>query len=255
MTEQFQFLNYSAADGIIAVTLNRPPVNVLNIAMLRELEAALQTAAEMTDSRVLVLRAAGKLFSAGVDVADHTPDKVGKMIPLFDRVCTTLADFPSPTLAVVHSAALGGGCELILCCDMVLAAEDAFFGQPEIQLAMVAPIAALRLRELLGYRKAVEMMFTGQSIDGREAARIGLVNRAVPRDQLDAAAEEITARLSSLSAPALRFCKQSLRTGVATWATLDTVEELYCRDLMSTEDALEGLSSFLSKRKPIWKHK
>ena len=140
-----QFVDWQYSDGVGRLTLKRPPLNILNIAMLRELGEVLDAATHEESMRALVLRAEGKLFSAGVDVADHTADKVGEMIPLVDRVCAALADFPAPTLAAVHGHALGGGCEVALRCDLIVAAEGANFGQPEIKLATVAPIASLRL--------------------------------------------------------------------------------------------------------------
>ncbi|MBI3764144.1 MAG: enoyl-CoA hydratase/isomerase family protein, partial [Chloroflexi bacterium] len=197
----------------------------------------------------------GRMFSAGVDVADHTADKVGEMIPLFDRVCAALAGFPAPTLAVVQGHALGGGCELALCCDLVAAAEGANFGQPEIKLATIAPIAALRLPTLIGYRRAAEMLFTGEAVGAVEAARIGLINRAVPAGDLDQAVEQMVNKLRGLSAAALRVCKRAARLGADGQAALPAMEKLYLEDLMSTEDAHEGVASFVEKRAPVWKHR
>lgn len=178
----YQFIETQTTKGVAQLTLKRPPLNVLNIDMLRELETALETIGREAALKVLIVRAEGTLrvFSAGVNVADHTADKVGVMIPLFDRVCAALANFPAPTLAVVHGHALGGGCELALCCDLIIAAEKANFAQPEIKLATIAPIAALQLPGLIGYRRAAEMLFSGEAIGASEAARIGLINRAVP---------------------------------------------------------------------------
>lgn len=232
--------------------MKRPPLNIINIAMLQEICAALEAAAKDETLRALVVRAEGKMFSAGVDVADHTPDKVGGMIPLFDLACAALAAFPIPTLAAVHGHALGGGCELALCCDLIIAAESANFGQPEIKLATIAPVAALRLPSLIGYRRAAEMLFTGESVGATEAARIGLINRAVPVDQLDQAVDALAAKLCALSAAALRVCKSAVRPG----APLDMaqIENLYLVDLMSTADAREGVAAFVEKRAPIWTH-
>jgi len=249
-----QFIDWQFAGGVGRLTLKRPPLNVLNIAMIRELLAALEEAAREASLRVLVLRAQGKLFSAGVDVADHTPDKVADMIPLFDKTCAALAGFPAPSLAVVHGHALGGGCEVALCCDLIVAAESANFGQPEIKLATLAPIAALRLPQLIGYRRAAEMLFTGETIDAPEAARIGLINRAVPADQLDGAVDDLVAKLSALSAPALRLGKRSLRLGHAGWDGMAAIERIYLDELMSTADAREGLAAFMEKRAPAWTH-
>lgn len=250
-----QFLQWRTADGAGYLTLKRPPLNVVNIAMLREMISALEAAAQDSTMRALVLNAEGKMFSAGVDVADHTADKVGEMIPLFDRVCVALADFPAPTLAVVHGHALGGGCELALCCDLIVAAEGANFGQPEIKLATIAPIAALRLPGAVGYRRAAELLFTGETVGAVEAARIGLINRAVPASELDQVVEQYVGKLRGLSAAALRACKRAVRLGTGGWANLPAMEKLYLEELMSTEDAHEGVASFIEKRTPVWKNR
>lgn len=262
MTElTLQFVQWQTLDGVGYLTLKRPPLNVINIAVLREMQSALEAAAKDASLRALVLRAEGKMFSAGVDVADHTADKVGEMIPLFDKVCVALSEFPTPTLAVMHGHALGGGCELVLCCDLIVAAEGANIGQPEIKLATVAPIAALRLPGVVGYRRAAEMLFTGDAVTAAEAARIGLVNRAVPAAELEQTVEQYAGKLRALSAPALRACKKAARLGASfgpaqdAWASLPAMEKLYLGDLMSTEDAHEGVASFMEKRAPVWKHK
>ncbi len=251
-----QFMDWRVEHGVGQLTLRCPPLNVMNIAMLREMHGALEAAAREAALKVLVVRAESTLrvFSAGVDVADHTADKVGAMIPLFDQVCTTLADFPAPTLAVVHGHALGGGCELALCCDLIIAAEGANFGQPEIKLATLAPMAALRLPELIGYRRAAEMLFLGEAITATEAARIGLINRAVPGAELEMTVDQYLAKLRGLSSAALRLCKRAARIGRDGSASLPALEKLYLEELMSTEDAPEGVASFLEKRPPVWKN-
>ncbi|MBI3243049.1 MAG: enoyl-CoA hydratase/isomerase family protein [Chloroflexi bacterium] len=258
MTE-LKFVEWQSSDGVGRLTLKRPPLNVVNIAMLREMDSALEAAAQDSTLRLLVLCAEKtlRMFSAGVDVADHTADKVGDMIPLFDRVCVALADFPIPTLAIVHGHALGGGCELALCCDLIIAADGANFGQPEIKLATIAPIAALRLPGLVGYRRAAEMLFIGDTVNAVEAARIGLINRAVPAGELDQVAEQYIGKLRGLSAAALRAGKRAARLGADGWAAerLPAMEKLYLEDLMSTADAGEGVASFIEKRAPVWRHK
>lgn len=243
-----EFIDWQIRDGIGQLTLRRAPLNVIHIPMMRELLTALQTA----DVRALLLRAEGTLrvFSAGVDVADHTADKVGEMIPLFDSVCAALADFPAPTLAMVQGHALGGGCELALSCDLIVAAESANFGQPEIKLATIAPIAALRLPALIGYRRAAEMLFLGEVMSATEAARVGLINRAVPLAELESTVEQYLNKLRGLSGAALRVCKRAL----CHTADLSAMEKLYLDDLMSTTDAHEGLAAFIEKRAAVWKH-
>lgn len=258
MSDEPAAVTCTVGEGIGRVSLNRPPLNVLNIALLRELHSSLDALARDTSLRVLILRAhpSQRLFSAGVDVADHTAERVGEMIPLFDEICAALANFPAPVLAVVHGHALGGGCELALSCDLVLAAEGANFGQPEIKLATVAPVAALRLPGLAGYRRAAELLFTGGTIPAAQAAQWGLINQALPAGELDAAAEQLAGQLASLSAAALRLCKRALRLGENDWARqVEAVERLYLDDLMATADAQEGVAAFLARRAPMWRHK
>ncbi len=250
------FISVETKKGASTLTLNRAPLNVLNIAALSQLESALTELACDESIRVLILRAEGKMFSAGVDVADHTPDKVGDMIPLFDRACRTLANLPYPTLAVVHGHALGGGCELVLCCDLAVMTENAKIGQPEIQLAAFAPIAAMRLPLMIGYRAAADMLLTGRTLTADEALKIGMVNAAVPADKLEQWVQEKTSQLTGLSRVALTMTKRALQSGFDTWdLSASELERLYLEELMKTEDAHEGLAAFMEKRTAVWKHK
>ncbi len=250
------FIHTEVRDGIATLTLDRAPVNVLNISMLLQLEFALGELAKDETVRALILQAEGKLFSAGVDVADHTPEKVDEMIPLFDRVCFALAEFPTLTIAAVHGHALGGGCELVICCDLAAISEKALIGQPEIHLAAFAPVAALRLPYLTGFRAAADLMFTGRNLTAKEAVRMGLVNEALPGDQVLDWAREKAEVVAGHSRAASALLKRSLLTGYGAWAAnLPEIEGIYLHELMATEDSKEGLSAFLEKRKPNWRHR
>jgi cyclohexa-1,5-dienecarbonyl-CoA hydratase len=252
----FVHIRYEASDGVGTLTLDRPPVNVMNIAMLQEMEKGLERAKVVEDLKVLVIRAEGKFFSAGVDVADHTPELVGDMIPLFDRVCQMLAEFPVPTIAVVNGHALGGGCEIVICCDFALMVDGARIGQPEIQLASMAPIAALRLPMLVGPRWAAQILFTGEQISASKAADIGLIDNVVAPDDLERAVGEQIEKITQLSAVALRINKKGYLLGLAGWDDgLGKMETLYLDELMSTADAIEGLEAFLEKRPAEWKNR
>lgn len=249
------FTTYEVRDGIAILTLNRPPLNVLNISMLQELLTLLEGATKDESLGTLVLKATGKVFSAGVDVGDHTADKVGEMIPLFNKVCRGLAEFPVPTIAAVHGHALGGGCELVLCCDLAVMAEEATLGQPEIRLAAIAPIAALRLPALVGYRAAADLLFTGRNVEAAEALRMGMVNEITPADQVEKKVMSKAAQIASLSHSAQRLNKRALRFGLHDWSEhLAEVTIIYLNDLMRTADAQEGLRAFLEKRPPVWTH-
>ena len=250
----YQYIGFEVASGVARLTFKRPPLNVLNIAMMREINSALDRF-DQAKAKVLVIAAEGKAFSAGVDVAEHTADKVGEMIEVFHGMFRRLDRLDVPTLAIVQGAALGGGCEVALFCDMVLASDKAKFGQPEIKVGVFPPIAAVILPRLVSRAKALELLLTGETIDAAEAYRLGLVNKVVPPDQLQAATEELIGKFTSLSSVVLQMTRRAARLGgQGTFAeALNQVESLYLSDLMKTHDANEGLTAFLEKRPPVWK--
>jgi cyclohexa-1,5-dienecarbonyl-CoA hydratase len=141
---------------------------------------------------------------------------------------------------------------LVSCCDLVVASELARFGQPEIKLGVIAPVAALRLPRQIGGRRAAELLMMGTTLDATDAFEMGLINRLVPADQFEATVEVIINELTSLSAAALRACKRAVRLGTDEWVGLKAVERLYLEELMATQDAQEGLAAFLEKRPPVW---
>jgi cyclohexa-1,5-dienecarbonyl-CoA hydratase len=255
----FQHIRFEKRDGAARLVLDKPPLNVLNIAMMREINTALESLREDTTVKVLVFEAAegSKAFSAGVDVSEHTAEMVEEMIEVFHRIFRLLDALEVPTVAVVGGAALGGGCELALFCDMIIASEKASFGQPEIQVGVLAPVAAVALSRIIGPKKTMELLLTGDRIRAAEAERLGLVNKVVPPDELGAAADELVGKLSRLSAAVLRLTKRAVQVGsVGRFDKgLKAVEDLYLGPLMDTEDAHEGLAAFMEKRKPVWKDK
>jgi cyclohexa-1,5-dienecarbonyl-CoA hydratase len=253
----FEHIRFDVSGGVARITLNKPPLNVLNIAMMREINTALEGLGDDPSVKVLVFEAAegSKAFSAGVDVSEHTADKVEEMIEAFHRIFRLLDGLEVPTVAVVGGAALGGGCELVLFCDMVIASEKASFGQPEIQVGVLPPIAVVALPAIIGPKKAMEMVLIGDRIRAPEALQLRLVNKVVPPEELRAAADEFVGKLARLSGAVLRLTKRAVRLGSVGSFTdgLAAVEELYLGPLMSTEDTNEGLAAFMEKRPPVWK--
>lgn len=254
---EYQFIQCAVAEGLATLTLQRPPVNVLDIPTMEELVDALDRLAADTSVRLLLITGAGeKAFSAGVEVADHTPDKVDRMIDVFHGVIRRIEAFPVPTVAAVNGAALGGGLEVALACDMTVAASGAKLGQPEIRLAVFPPVAAVLLPRLLPPARANEMLYGGGNISAEEALQYGLVNRVFPRENFAAAAREFCAPFLALSRAALASTRKAVRRAAALpfGPALATVEDIYLNELMTTADAREGLDAFLAKRQPRWSH-
>jgi len=251
----YQFLKYQLDAGLITITIDRPPYNVLDIALMEELNHALDQGAKEESAKVLMITSAGeKVFSAGVDVMDHTPDKVVQMIDVFHGILKRLMVFPLPTVAALNGSAMGGGCELAIACDMVVAAEGTKIGQPEIKLGVFPPIAAILMPKIVSLPKVMELLLGGGLIDAAEAERLGMVNRVVPRESFRADARAFVEQFLSLSRVALIYTKRAIReaSGKPFFEALFTVEQIYLKELMATADAVEGLNAFMEKRKPVW---
>jgi cyclohexa-1,5-dienecarbonyl-CoA hydratase len=251
-----KYVQVGFGDGLATITLDRPPLNVLNIAMMAELNGVLEPLLADSNVAAIIIRANGKAFSAGVDVSDHTADKVGEMIRQFHGIFRKLAATDALTIAAVQGAALGGGCELATFCDIVLASDRAKFGQPEVQVGVLPPVAACAFPVQIGLKKAVELTAVGATIKADEAQRIGLVNQVYPADEFEAAVEAYLSQIRKLSRPVVRLAKRAtmLMAREQMLTHLDRVERLYLDDLMKLSDAHEGLAAFLEKRTPNWKH-
>lgn len=241
-------------DSVARLVLTRPPLNVLNIPMLKELCDAVDELARRPALRALVIAAEGRVFSAGVDVEDHVGEKVGPMIAAFHGLFRRLADFEPVTVAEVQGHALGGGCELAAFCDLVLASEQATFGQPEIQLGLFPPVTAAAFPYFVHGKKTLELMLTGERVDAREAQRIGLVNQVWPAEGFVGEAASFVERLASRSGVALKLAKKAYYAGVDVdfHEALDRAERIYLRELMASRDAVEGIEAFREKREPNW---
>jgi cyclohexa-1,5-dienecarbonyl-CoA hydratase len=235
------------------ITLTDPPLHILDIALLEELRDVLATVEP--DRHCLILDAQGeKAFSAGASVHDHLGDRVVAMLERFHDCIRVLARRDLVTVALVRGAALGGGCELALACDFVLASDRARFGQPEINLGVFPPVAAYQLSRQTFPRRGLELLLTGEAVDAATAERLGLVNAVFPLADFDAKADEWLARLYRQSASSLRFTKRAFRLAQTAdfEQRLAAVERLYLDELMQTGDANEGLNAFIEKRRPVW---
>lgn len=255
----FQNIQFAIDDRIARITFARPPLNVLNIAMMKEIGAALDECAQQTHLVAIVFDAAegSRAFSAGVAVEEHVPETVVEMLDSFHDIFRKLNQISKPAIAIVDGTALGGGCELVAACDIVIASERAKFGQPEIKLGVFPPVAAILLPRIIGEKKARELILTGEIIDATEALRLGLANYVVPSSELPQNTNDALSKLRALSASSLAMTRTALdvAAGDDFDQRLRQVENLYLNELMKTEDANEGLRSFMEKRKPEWKGK
>lgn len=246
-------------DGRLAtLILDRPPLNVLDLATLQHLGDLLEPLAGDEELQLLVLRSASpRAFSAGVAIEDHVGERIPDMLARFHGALERLRTLPALTLAAVQGHCLGGGLELATACDLVLAAEDARFGQPEIQLGCFPPYAAALYPRRIGRGATLDLLVTGRQIDGREAARIGLVQRLAPADQFTASLQDFTAELLAASRPVTRLIKRAVRAGEQEphEQAVATCERLYVQELTGVEDMDEGLAAFREKRTPSWSHR
>lgn len=251
-----QYIHTEFKGGLGTITLNRPPVNVLNIAMMEEINGVLKAWEGKKDLKVLLFKGQGKCFSAGVDVGEHMGDLAPKMIEVFHRMFRLLARFEIPTVASVFSSCLGGGCELAVFCDFVVASESAKFGQPEIKVGVFPPIAAYIMPRIMGRKAAMDLILSGRIISAREAFQLGLVNKVVKEEELDQETGAFAKPYLDLSAEVLRVTKRATVGGLRDdlEPSLRFIEEIYLNKLMKTADAQEGLKAFMEKRAPVWKN-
>jgi len=242
------------AAPVFHIVLRHPPLNVIDVQMMQELAQALAEAEAMQDVFVIVLSGDSRTFSAGVDVAAHIPDKVEEMLARFHSVIRAVVASKKITIAAVRGHCLGGGAELAMVCDMAFTSDSAQWGFPEIRLGCYPPVACASLAGLIGQKRAAELILTGRSIKGSEAAEIGLANRSLPDGELGDAVKDFLDHLSKLSPSALAIAKKAFYA----WDSmhfdkgLARAERIYIDDLMKTYDAHEGIRAFMEKRSPKW---
>lgn len=244
-----------AVEGAVArIELRNPPLNVIDIQMMEELARTLAEVDVRADVAVIVITGQGKAFSAGVDVAAHTPDRVEEMLTKFHAVIRSLISTKKVTVAAVHGHCLGGGAELAMVCDIVCTTTDSQWGFPEIKLGCYPPVACTALAALVGQKRAAELILTGRTISGREAAEMGLATHAVSENELRRSVDECVEALLRLSPAALAIAKKASYA----WDSmhfdkrLARSEKTYLEELMKTADAQEGIRAFIEKRQPRW---
>lgn len=261
---EFKRIIYEKRDNIAWITLNNPEkYNPLNDEMLRELKEALEDAARDSDIRAVVILGAGKSFSAGADLRmflEWTPLKaieVHRDIGLSSVILRIIRDMPKPVIAAVHGYCLGGGFELALACDIIIASEDAVFGLPEVNVGVIPGGGGTQqLSRLIGEKKAKELIFTGDRISAKELAELGLVNKVVPKEKLIDAVKEFLEKIKSKAPLAIAAAKEAINASMEMSFTEGIkYEALLAAQLFGTEDQKEGARAFIEKRKPVWRGK
>ncbi len=254
---ELNFIKTDRAEGVARITLDRPKHNVLNIEMMREIISELEKLIADQELKCVAFFGEGRSWCAGVEVGDHKPDQVNDMISTFDRIFELINTLEVPTIAAVQGACLGGGMEVAIACDMIVAAKSAIFGQPEIKLGFFPPFAAMRLPELVGPAKAIEICTTGKRYTAEEARSLGFVSDCFDDESFKESVEKLIGEIQVNSPLIIRLNKRAVKQhlGMPFSKALLGVSDLFLNTLMKTEDTLEGIQSFEEKRKPQWKNK
>jgi len=256
----FQFIRWDVASTVARLTMARPKHNVFNIEMLREMTRAVESLNIRDDVRLIVLDSAPECegyFSAGMEAIGYKADMVFQMMDAFHSFLLAMAQVGKPVLAVVEGVANGAGCELATFCDIVIAAENARFLQPEIKLGVFPPMGAVVYPRVIGPKRAMELLLTGEAINAQQALMMGLVNRVVPQAALKESVDALVKRIADQSGPVLSMMKQVIFEG--TWRPFEEAlkrsQDIYLNQLFELEDSQEGLRALVEKRKPVWKNK
>jgi cyclohexa-1,5-dienecarbonyl-CoA hydratase len=245
-------------EGALArITFTHPPLNVFDFELMDEMAQALESLRQRPKISAVVIGGSDRAFSAGVDVAVHTPELVPAMFQKFHGLILALVKFPKITIAEVRGACLGGGAELAMVSDMCFTTPDAKWGFPEITLGCYPPVACTALAALVGQKRAADLIFTGRIFSGSEAAEWGLANEAVAEGELQRAIQRKLDHLFNLSPAALAHAKKAFYAwdSIHLDKGLARAEKIYIEELMQTEDAKEGIQAWMEKRKAEWKGK
>jgi cyclohexa-1,5-dienecarbonyl-CoA hydratase len=253
----FTRIDFALDPPIAIIALQNPPINVIDIQMMEELSTAITNVESLPGVSVLVLRGSEKNFSAGVDVAAHIPDKVAEMLTKFHEIFRSLVASKKVLVAEVRGHCLGGGAELAMMCDVVITADTATWGFPEISLGCFPPVAVTALASIVGQKHSADLILTGRKFTGREASSLGLANADVSDAEVGSKVRETVTHLATLSPAALAATKKAMYVWDAMHFDkgLARAEKIYLDELMQTEDAREGIQAFLEKRAPRWKGK
>lgn len=253
----FEFIGYRVEGPIARLTLQHAEHNLLNEQMLRELAAGIGAVAENGAVKLIVLDAAGKVFCAGVDIGEYTGERAFSMLDAFHSACIAMVEAPQPVLVIVDGAAIGGGAELVAYGDLVVATPRARFALPEITIGMFPPLASTMFPHIVGPKRALELILTGEAISAERARDLGLVNRLIPEAQLQASVNELIGKITAQSGAVLGMAKKAVLAGMGMSLrdSLKNSMNIFLNELYRLEDSQEGLRALLEKRKPQWKNR
>lgn len=251
-------VNCEKKGRLAIITWDQPPLNVLDLALLQRLDETLSSCAGDPGTDVIVVRGSGeRAFSAGVDIRDHTPEKVPEMLASVHGIVRKLLALPQVTVAAVRGVCLGGGLEVATSCDLIVASEKSTFATPEILVGCFPPVALARFSALIGYQRAAEMILTGRRFSALEAQAMGLINRVFAASEFEGRLAALLEELLGKSGIVLRLAVRGLRELSLQHfdQALARSEEIYCRELLQTDDVAEGVAAFVEKRPPQWRHR
>ncbi len=254
---EFKFIKFEKANSVARITFDRPKHNVMNIDMMNEFNSALEALGSDDEVKCLVLLGEGKSWCAGVEVGDHKPELAPGMIAVFDRSLELIYRLDIPTIAAVNGVCVGGGMEYAIACDIVVASTKAKFGQPEIKLGFFPPYAVVRLPELVGASKAIEICTTGRIYTAQEAIDMGFISKVVDEENFSEKVDALVEDICGSSPLIIRMNKRAVKMtkGCEFREAAKKANDYFLNSLMKTEDTLEGIRSFEEKRKPVWKNK
>jgi enoyl-CoA hydratase/carnithine racemase len=254
----YEHLALELGSPVTRLVLDRPERrNALSLALMREMLDALDRVATDTETRVLVIQGNGPAFSAGHDLAEIEGERVEKAYADLFGACvelmTRLHTIPQPVIARVHGVATAAGCQLVAACDLAIAADDARFATPGVNIGLFCSTPMVPISRTISRKHMLEMLFTGDMIDAATAAEWGLVNRVVPAAELDAAVDELAARISRSSATVIAMGKRAFydQEGADERAAYGLACAVMVENAL-IDDAHEGIRAFLEKRKPVW---
>lgn len=257
---EFQNLTYVQEDGLAIITLNRPKAyNALCAPLLGELDQVMSLMENDRQVRAVIITGGSKVFAAGADITElMNADTLEayRVCSNAHRIYDRLEELPFPTIAAVNGAALGGGCELAMCCDFRIAGENGQFGLPEISLGVIPGAGGTqRLVKLVGMARAKEMVYLGKFVKAPKAMEIGLVNEVVPDEEVMNAARKMAGKLMEKPAVALSFAKGAINCGVNMDVhTGKYFERAQFAMVFSSPDQKEGMNAFFEKRPPVFTH-